>query len=180
MIATVRCERSGTARKGRETEEKAVITAFKREDLCQPLVELVDRRVPTPQRTRGLACGGFQAGPGRHPRRRVVLCDPVCYDGGGRAAPPRQGVEQARHHPPPKQPEEQCNGQQQATVSACSDIVTAGTGSARVGRSRGCCRALRLSSAIICSARSAPTVWPTACGGLSRPKCSRRTTASST
>ena len=28
------CERSGTARKGRETEGKAVITAFKREDRC--------------------------------------------------------------------------------------------------------------------------------------------------
>eukprot|EP01051_Picozoa_sp_SAG22_P013467 SAG22_NODE_1511_length_4257_cov_10.774651_4_plen_77_part_00 len=29
LIATVGCERSGTARKGRETEGKAVITAFK-------------------------------------------------------------------------------------------------------------------------------------------------------
>eukprot|EP01051_Picozoa_sp_SAG22_P002616 SAG22_NODE_119_length_19257_cov_43.260413_7_plen_370_part_00 len=35
LLATVRCERSGTARKGRETEGKAVITAFKREDRCR-------------------------------------------------------------------------------------------------------------------------------------------------
>eukprot|EP01051_Picozoa_sp_SAG22_P007905 SAG22_NODE_575_length_8991_cov_12.134859_5_plen_157_part_00 len=34
LIATVGCKRSGTARKGRETEGKAVITAFKREDRC--------------------------------------------------------------------------------------------------------------------------------------------------
>eukprot|EP01051_Picozoa_sp_SAG22_P000491 SAG22_NODE_14_length_33165_cov_13.196698_10_plen_406_part_00 len=34
LIATVCCERSGTARKGRETQRKAVITAFKREDRC--------------------------------------------------------------------------------------------------------------------------------------------------
>eukprot|EP01051_Picozoa_sp_SAG22_P023065 SAG22_NODE_5788_length_952_cov_1.264947_1_plen_257_part_10 len=34
LVATVRCERSGTARKGRETEGKAVTTAFKREDRC--------------------------------------------------------------------------------------------------------------------------------------------------
>eukprot|EP01051_Picozoa_sp_SAG22_P014674 SAG22_NODE_1817_length_3516_cov_34.397425_1_plen_235_part_10 len=32
LIATVLCESSGTARKGRETQGKAVITAFKRED----------------------------------------------------------------------------------------------------------------------------------------------------
>eukprot|EP01051_Picozoa_sp_SAG22_P006867 SAG22_NODE_465_length_10181_cov_6.604444_7_plen_103_part_00 len=34
LIATVGCESSGTARKGRETEGQAVITAFKREDSC--------------------------------------------------------------------------------------------------------------------------------------------------
>eukprot|EP01051_Picozoa_sp_SAG22_P023569 SAG22_NODE_6137_length_893_cov_65.185139_1_plen_99_part_10 len=35
LMATVGCESSGTARKGRETEGKAVITAFKREhDRC--------------------------------------------------------------------------------------------------------------------------------------------------
>eukprot|EP01051_Picozoa_sp_SAG22_P000610 SAG22_NODE_17_length_32684_cov_34.234095_23_plen_206_part_00 len=33
-MATVLCESSGTARKGRETEGKAVITAFNREDRC--------------------------------------------------------------------------------------------------------------------------------------------------
>eukprot|EP01051_Picozoa_sp_SAG22_P002732 SAG22_NODE_125_length_18883_cov_12.351629_3_plen_100_part_00 len=57
LIATVRCERSGTARKGRETQGKAVITAFKREDppfphppssvgISMPLVRSVESTWP--------------------------------------------------------------------------------------------------------------------------------------
>eukprot|EP01051_Picozoa_sp_SAG22_P006728 SAG22_NODE_450_length_10398_cov_8.760171_11_plen_80_part_00 len=36
LIATVGCERSGTARKGREIEGKAVITAFKSMTVASP------------------------------------------------------------------------------------------------------------------------------------------------